>query len=140
MKHRTLLTFAVLICCVLLVGCKKNTAFLVVDSETKEPLKNVLVDHWMLQVLGDSAGEPYLDKTYPIDENSLIAFKKPQKGATFKFRLSGYDDLTVRMTKPSEVAERVVYGGPKVKEWIELEQAESEDDKVVTFIVPMQKN
>ena len=140
MKHRNLLTFVVLTGCLLLVGCKKNTAFLVVDAKTQQPLTNTLVDHYMLYEMGENAGEPYLDKTHPVDENGYIEFKRPQKGATFRFRLSGYDDLTVRMTKRSELAERVVYGGPKVKEWIELEQAESEDDKVVTFVVPMQKN
>ena len=140
MNVRTLLPLLLLTFCLLLTGCKKSTAFIVVDSETKEPLKNVLVDHWMLYVSGDSMGEPYLDKTYPVDANSKVTFEKPQKGATFKFRLSGYDDTTVRMTKPSAVAEQVVYGGPKVKEWVKLEKAESEDDKVVTFIVPMTKN
>lgn len=140
MNVRNLLPFVLLICCLLLVGCKKNTAFLVVDSETKQPLANTLVDHYMLHVTGDSAGDPYLDKTHPLDENGRVEFKKPQTGATFRFRLSGYEDTTVRMTKPSELAERVVYGGPKVKEWIKLEKAESEDDKVVTFIVPLKKN
>ena len=141
MNTRTTLPFVVLACCLfLLVGCKKSTAFLVVDSATGEPLPKTLVDHWMLYVSGDSIGDPYLDKTHQLDENAMITFKKPQKGATFRFRLPGYQDSTVRMTRPSEIADQLFIGGAQLKEWKRLEIIESEDDKVVTFKVPLTKS
>lgn len=140
MNRRILLPFALLACCLLLVGCKKKAAFLVVDAQTNRPLTSTLVDHYSLFEFPDeNAGEPYLKATLPLDGNGWLEIKKPKKGDTYTFRLSGYQDMRVRMTKPGELAEKLVLGGPKIQEWVELELRD-EDEKVPTFIVPLKSN
>ena len=143
MNRRTALPMVVLACCLLLVGCKKGAAFLVVDANTKKPLPNTLVDHYSLFEFPDvNAGEPYLKETLPVDEDGYVEIKQPKKGDTYTFRMTGYQDLRVRMTRPGEFAEYLVLGGPNKKEWFELElrdEDENEDD-VPTFIIPLKTN
>ncbi|MEM6260322.1 MAG: hypothetical protein AAF711_05985 [Planctomycetota bacterium] len=142
MNARTVLSFAVLTCCLLLAGCKKRAAFLVVDAETNTPLTETLVDHYSLYEFPDeNAGDPYLKATNPLNEAGRIEINKPKKGDTYTFRVSGYEDVRVRMTKPGELAEKLVLGGPKIQEWVELEVYEDDgEDKVTTFLVPLNKN
>ncbi|MEM9346267.1 MAG: hypothetical protein AAGB26_06605 [Planctomycetota bacterium] len=142
MKHRNLLPFVLLTCCLLLVGCKKRAAFLVVDAETNAPLTKTLVDHYSLFEFPDeNAGDPYLKATNPLNEPGWIEVKKPKKGDTYTFRISGYEDVRVRMTKPGELAEKLVLGGPNIQEWVKLEEYEDDgQDKVTTFLVPLNKN
>jgi hypothetical protein len=142
MNVRTLLPVAVLACCVLMVGCKKSAAFLVVDAGTEKPLTQTLVDHNRLYEFPDeNAGEPYLMDTLGLDEEGRFEVKKPKKGDTFVFRLSGYQLLKARISKPGEKAEYLVVAGPKKIEWVELEKVEDEsDDKVTTWLIPLKKD
>lgn len=142
MNVRTALTMVVLSCCVLLVGCKKRAAFLVVDGETNKPLPQTLVDHNALFEFPDErAGDPYLKQTYSLDENGWVELNRPKKTDTYDFRLNGYSKLTVRMTKVGEKAEYMVVRGTRDIQWIKLELREEEDgdDEVPTFIVPLKK-
>jgi len=146
MNYRTALPFVVLACCLLLVGCKKTVAFLVVDAETKKPLPQTLVDHnGIIEFPEPNAGEGYLKDTLALDENGWVEIKKPKKEDTYVFRLAGYQQLTARVLKKGEKAEYLVIGGPKKKQWFELEQLEDEEkpkgkDKVPTFIIPLKSD
>lgn len=144
MNIRTALTCVLLACCLLLVGCKKTAAFLVVDANTKQPLPNVLIDHNGTYEFPDQrAGMGYLKDTLALDKEGWVAIKKPKKPDTYVFRLAGYQTLRVRMTKPAEKAEYLVVGGPNKHEWFELEirdNDEEKDDKTTTFIVPLKPN
>lgn len=141
MKVRSVLPIVVLAGCLLLVGCKKTAAFLVIDAETKQPLTNTLIDHHRLFEFPDeNAGEPYLDATLPVNKDGWAKIKKPKSTDTYTFRMAGYQGLLVRMTKPGEKAEYLVIGGQKKKQWFELELRESDDKKdVPTFIIPLKK-
>ena len=138
---RILLPFVVLACCLLLVGCKKTAAFLVVDAESKKPLPKTLVDHNALYEFPDeNAGDPYLKQTYSLNDEGWVELHEPKKTDTYDFRLNGYSKLTVRMTKVGEKAEYMVVRGTRDIQWIKLEMLEKEDkDDIPTFIVPLKK-
>lgn len=142
MKTRTAIPFVVLACCLVMVGCKKRAAFLVVDSETNKPLTQTLVDHNALYEFPDeNAGEPYLKQTYSLDENGWVELNKPKQDDTYDFRLKGYQTLKVRMTKPGEKAEYMVVRGTRDIQWfaLELRDEDEGDEDVPTFIVPLKK-
>lgn len=140
MNVRTRLLFVVLACCLLMVGCKKRAAFLVVDAETNKPLPQTLVDHnTLFEFPDENAGDPYLKQTYSLDTSGWVEVNKPKKDDTYDFRMNGYSTLKVRMLKPGEKAEYMVVRGTRDIQWIKLELRKSDHDDVPTFIVPLKK-
>ena len=143
MNIRTALPFVVLSCCLLLmVGCKKQAAFLVIDAETNKPLPRTLVDHNTLYEFPDeNAGEPYLKQTYSLNEDGWVELHKPKQNDTYAFRMNGYPKLTVRMTEIGEKAEFMVVRGTRDIQWFELELRDEDENEgdIPTFIVPLKK-
>ncbi|MEM9414873.1 MAG: hypothetical protein AAGA29_05275 [Planctomycetota bacterium] len=141
MLKYTRLPLAALALLVLLTGCKKSAAFLIVDSQTNEPIANALIDHRTLYDYTDARGGTYyLKSTDPVDADGWIEIDKPQSADTYLVRARGYQQREVRMTEPGEMAEYMVVGGPNVQEWIKVEPRDNEDDEVPTFVIPVDPN
>lgn len=141
MLHRTRLPLFALALCVLMTGCKKTAAFLVVDAATNQPVANALIDHnGVYDYTDPRGGSGYLKSTNPVDENGWLEIEKPQSVDTYTIRARGYQVREVRMTEPGEMAEYMVVGGPNVTEWVEVEPRDNEDDDVPTFVIPVEPN
>lgn len=140
MLNRTWLPLTALALLVLMTGCKKQAAFLIVDANTNQPIANALVDHnGMYDFTDPRGGTGYLKDTLPVDAEGWVEIDNPQSVDTFTIRASGYQVREVRMTEPGEMAEYMVLGGPEVKQWIAVEPRD-EDEDIPTFVIPLDPN
>lgn len=140
MLKRTVLPLAALALLLVLTGCKKSAALLIVDANTQQPIPGALIDHHTLYDYTDArSGQRYLRSTEPTDEQGWYELHKPQSTDTYNVRAPGYQTREVRMTEPGEMAEYMVVGGPNVTEWIEVQPRDNDDD-VPTFIIPLNPN
>lgn len=136
----TRLALPAVACLLLLTGCKKQAAFLIVDANTNQPIPNALIDHNAIYDFTDPrGGNGYLKETLAVDADGWVELNKPQSVDSYVIRAGGYRVREVRMTEPGEMAEYMVLGGQQVKQWIEVEPRD-EDEDIPTFIIPLDPN
>ncbi|MFI4860137.1 MAG: hypothetical protein ACIAXF_05585 [Phycisphaerales bacterium JB063] len=141
MLKLTRLPLAALVLLVLLTGCKKSAAFLIIDAQTQQPIAHALVDHRAVYDYTDPrGGSTYLKSTEPANAEGWIELDKPQSSDSYFLRAPGYQTREVRMTRPGKLAEYMVVGGPDVTRWIEVEPRDNGDDDVPTFVIPVDPN